>query len=55
MANIHPRWRQGISVVKQRLKVLPYLRPVSSTLREDFSIPAADQIPLIYLKSGSIF
>lgn len=51
----HSAWREFLSMMKQRLKKIPTLRPMVASLRQEYSIPSDREIPSRYRGGGSIF
>jgi hypothetical protein len=49
------RWRTTISAIKQRFRLLPSLRPFTSSLCRDFSILSPSQVPAVYRSRGLLF
>ena len=51
----HPKWRNTLSTIKQRLRLLPSLRPLSLSLYRDFTVLRPARVPPAYRSRGSIF
>lgn len=52
---VRPAWRTFLSRIKFHLAMLPSMRLVTPTLRQEFSIPPDSEIPERYRSRGSLF